>query len=216
MDAKSFIAEIAEMTVTDMMQTNVLASITIAQGIQESGSGAHAPGNNFFGIKSNDGTGIFRWTQEFENGQWIQIQDWFKAYPDLSGCIADHSAFLHRNSRYTLAGFFICCDRLDYVGAAHALQAAGYATDPGYAQSLIKIIQEQGLEKFDQEAVSNLQAIVDLQKRVTTLEVQLTKIAMPEWFKLEFGEHAIEGVVKDLLHVPSFWEDVAVSLRLRK
>ena len=98
---------------------------------------AQAPGNNFFRIKSNNGTGQLLWTQEYFNGKWEQIQDWFKVYPDMSGCIADHSTFLTVNGRYALAGFFITCNNLDYVGAANALQAAGYATNPTYSSNLM-------------------------------------------------------------------------------
>lgn len=216
MNVTDWLAEISPYAVDDMMQSGVLASITMAQGTLESAHGNHAPGFNFFGIKSQDNTGQLLWTQEYVKGKWIQVQAWFRVYTDLEGCIADHSNFLTVNSRYANAGFFKACANLDYRAAAQALHTAGYATDPSYADSLIRIIEDNKLYSLDKEAYMANQAIVDLQKRVGVLEVQLVKIPMPKWFSDEFGADALQGIVKDLLHVPSFWEDVAMTLRLRK
>jgi flagellum-specific peptidoglycan hydrolase FlgJ len=216
---KDFIAEIAPFAVADMMYSNVLASITIAQGIEESASGNHAPGNNLFGIKSTDGSGQLLWTQEFVNGKYIQIQDWFMKYEDWSGSIADHSAFLIRNSRYERYGFFLACRSLDYKAAAKALLSAGYATNPTYETNLINIIEKYGLDQYDREAVSNMQAITDLQERVAVLESTvklLEKVPAPDWFVKEFGTEVLKGIVSSPLHDIGFWEDVAVTIRFKK
>ncbi|WP_171653795.1 glycoside hydrolase family 73 protein [Paenibacillus foliorum] len=146
MKANDFIAILAPMAVTEQKRTGVLASITIAQGALESGWGAAAPGNNLFGIK---GTGQEFLTQEYVNGAFVQVMDGFRVYSNWEGSIIDHSNFLIENSRYTKAGFFDCCKELDYVGAAQALQAAGYATDPNYAMKLISIIEGNGLDQYD-------------------------------------------------------------------
>jgi len=216
MDTKTFIAEIAPMAVSDMMQSKVLASITIAQAIEESASGNHAPENNFFGIKSEDGTGQLLWTQEYLNGKWVQVQAWFKTYPDLSGCIADHSEFLTVNGRYARYGFFTACSTLDYKAAAQALQNAGYATNPSYASNLINIIESNQLYKYDQEAVNNLQAITDLQKAVKDLQDLtrgLIKTTAPDWFEAEFGKGALKDIVNDPTGDYNFWRNTACMIR---
>ncbi|WP_010495101.1 glycoside hydrolase family 73 protein [Paenibacillus elgii] len=149
MTRDEFIAAIAPYAVADMRNSGVLASITLAQAALESAWGRSAPGNNLFGIK---GAGQTQTTKEFVSGQWITIQDGFRVYESWEGSIRDHSRFLTENSRYARAGFFECCKRLDYAGAANALQKAGYATDPTYAQKLTGIIEANGFSKLDKEA----------------------------------------------------------------
>lgn len=185
-----FIQEISPFAIEDHVRSGTLASITVAQAYLESARGRHAPGNNFFGIKSTDGTGQYLWTSEYSGGKWIRIQAWFRVYPDLEGCIFDHSDFLRRNKRYTRAGFFDACANLDYRGAAKALQTAGYATDPKYAQSLIDIIESNQLYLLDKEAYKNMKQIDELNKRVSDLEAKLAQvqpvsdeIPVPDWAK---------------------------------
>lgn len=146
MDPSQFIAKLAPLAVAEQRRTGVLASITIAQAILESGWGGAAPGNNLFGIK---GTGQERTTKEYVNGHFITVTDGFRVYDSWEGSIIDHSNFLVQNSRYRLAGFFERSAAFDYVGAARALQAAGYATDPQYASKLISIIESNDLHKYD-------------------------------------------------------------------
>jgi hypothetical protein len=166
MQKAEFVATIAPHAVEDMMETGVMASITLAQAALESAWGTAAPGNNLFGIK---GSGTAQDTQEYINGEWVAIKAGFRAYPDWLGSIADHSAFLIQNGRYARAGFFERCASLDFQGAAKALQAAGYATDPDYAAKLITIITTNGFYKYDLEAVQNMKAITELQGQVQTL-----------------------------------------------
>lgn len=151
MDTKDFIAILAPFAVADQKRSKVLSSITVAQGILESDSGKSAPGNNLFGVK---GKGEMHATKEFVNGKEIQIIDGFRVYDSWAGSVHDHSDFLIENGRYARAGFFECCDKLDYVGAARSLQVAGYATDPNYASKLLKLIVEYNLEQFDKEGIS--------------------------------------------------------------
>ncbi|MDB5055467.1 MAG: hypothetical protein JWM44_3517 [Bacilli bacterium] len=213
MKTQDFISKIAPFAVADMMCSKVLASITIAQGILESDSGSSAPSCNLFGIK---GKGAAHETKEFVNGQWITIVDGFRCYDTWEGSVNDHSTFLIENGRYTLAGFFIACNNLDYIGAAHALQAAGYATDPNYAAQLINIIQQNGLSKYDKEVVSNLQAIKDLQDKVAKLEAAaqaLVKTTPPDWFIKEFGSDEVASLLKDATGDVDFWRNFAVMIR---
>lgn len=149
MNTKEFIDKLAPFAVADQKRSGVLSSITIAQGILESASGASAPGNNLFGIK---GSGSTQSTKEFIKGVWVKIKATFRIYPSWEGSVKDHSDFLIVNSRYTKAGFFDRCAAFDYVGAAQTLQTAGYATDPQYANKLIKLIIENKLDLFDKGA----------------------------------------------------------------
>ncbi|MCR8630868.1 glycoside hydrolase family 73 protein [Paenibacillus radicis (ex Xue et al. 2023)] len=146
MKAQNFIDTLTPLAVAEQKRTGVLASITIAQGALESGWGAAAPGNNLFGIK---GTGQEFTTQEYFNGAFVTVTDGFRVYSSWEGSVIDHSNFLLENSRYTKAGFFDRCAELDYAGAAQSLQAAGYATDPGYARKLISIIESNELARYD-------------------------------------------------------------------
>lgn len=141
-----FIATIAPDAVSDMHRSGVLASITIAQAALESGWGKYAPGNNLFGIK---GSGQEFTTQEYVNGHFVTITDGFRVYDSWLGSIQDHSEFLVENSRYARYGFFDACQNKDYAQAAAALQLAGYATDPNYAEKLIAIIEAHGLSGYD-------------------------------------------------------------------
>ncbi|MEI7027920.1 glycoside hydrolase family 73 protein [Paenibacillus sp. y28] len=147
--AQSFINSIAPYAITEQIRTGVLASITISQAALESGWGASAPGNNLFGIK---GTGQEQTTQEYINGSFVTVTAGFRVYDSWIGSIIDHSDFLVNNPRYEKAGFFARCAELDYAGAAQALQDAGYATDPSYANKLIAIVENYKLDEYDQEA----------------------------------------------------------------
>ena len=137
----------------------IAPSITGAQAALESGWGssklAKPPYNNNFGIKASpDWTGrkISMSTQEYINGKWITINDDFRAYDTLSDSIADHSAFF-TNTEWRKNNYREVVGQIDYKKAAKALQKAGYATDPGYPQKLINIIEQHNLQSWDQEAL---------------------------------------------------------------
>lgn len=166
---QEFINKISPAAVEDMINTGVLASITIAQAALESAWGQSAPGNNLFGIK---GSGTTQETKEFINGEWMTINAGFRSYQNWIGSITDHSKFLLENPRYRNAGFFDRCSVRDYAGAARALQAGGYATDPQYAVKLIKLIETNNLSKYDQEAEHMLNMIKALQNQILDLQGQ--------------------------------------------
>lgn len=119
--------------------------MTIAQAILESGWGRFAPGNNLFGIK---GSGQKQATQEFINGKWLQIVDGFRVYESWYESIRDHSLLLAGNPRYMKV-----LNERDYRSASWGLLHAGYATDPQYADKLIRIIEGSNLTRFDQVEV---------------------------------------------------------------
>lgn len=142
MSKESFNDQLAPAAQADMREFGILVSVTIAQDILGSGWGRSAPGNNLFGIK---GRGQQQVTQEFINGKWIQNVDGFRVYDSWCDSVRDHSLLLAHNPRY--ANVLHECD---YRCASRELQRAGYATDPQYADKLIRIIEGSGLTCFDQ------------------------------------------------------------------
>lgn len=139
-----YIKQYYEIAVSEMYRSGVPASITLAQGLLESSAGQSVlarMGNNHFGIKCA-GT----WT-----GQTIYHDDdakgeCFRKYSSVKDSFKDHSDFLRYSKRYqSLFDLKIT----DYKGWATGLKAAGYATDPGYANKLINIIEQYGLNDFD-------------------------------------------------------------------
>ena len=131
--------------------TGIPASFTIAQAAVESGWGTSQQclqDFNYFGIKAIGGwTGETQnWeTREVINGQSVMVNAAFRKYPDLTAGLEDHAAFLTGNERYAPA--FQHKD--DSIAFAQAVAAAGYATDPHYAQTIISIIQAHSLQQYD-------------------------------------------------------------------
>ena len=141
---QAFLAKIIPLAQADMKKTKILASLTIAQAILESGwglSGLTLRSNNLFGIK---GKGVSSATFEYINGKRVDITDNFKAYPDWATSVADHSGLFQRLARYKN---LIGCT--DYKQACRNVQADGYATAPNYATSLIKLIEQYKLYQYD-------------------------------------------------------------------
>src|SRR3954453_1114343 len=132
----------------------VPASVTIAQGALESAWGTSHIGraNNYFGIKAlSSGPGpiavgsVVVPTKEFIGGRMVTVNGRFRAYRSAADSFRDHGLFLSSNSRYAPA--FKVADDADAF--ARALQAAGYATDPQYANKLIATMRANNLYRFD-------------------------------------------------------------------
>lgn len=146
-----FLAAIKEDVIQDMANTGILASLTAAQALIESGSGSSKlslpPNNNLFGIKgSYNGASVTMKTKEFVNGKYVVVNAAFKKYPSWRESIADHSAMFLRLSRYAnLRG------EKNYKTACKNVQADGYATSPTYASTLISTIEKHKLYLWDQE-----------------------------------------------------------------
>lgn len=141
---EDYISKYKDLAVKEMARTGIPASITIAQGILESGSGKSrlaVKANNHFGIKCHD------W-----NGKKIRHDDdarreCFRKYKSVDESYRDHSDFLTTKPRY--ASLFLL-EPTDYKRWAKGLKKAGYATSPKYAESLIRIIEENQLYLLDQ------------------------------------------------------------------
>ena len=88
-------------------------------------------------------------TSEFANGEWIVIQDYFKVYKNVTESIEDHALLMVNGTDWNPALYHPVLEAETYIEATHALQQAGYATDPTYPQKLIDLIEQYELYKYD-------------------------------------------------------------------
>lgn len=139
-----YIEMFKSIAINEMHLHNIPASITLAQGMLESGNG-NSPlakyANNHFGIKCHVG---------WNGPTFIQDDDakneCFRKYDSASQSYRDHSDFLKTRPRYES---LFTLNTTDYKGWAHGLKAAGYATNPKYPDLLIKLIEDNRLYEFD-------------------------------------------------------------------
>ena len=132
----------------EMLQYGIPASITLAQGILESGAGRgelSAKSNNHFGIKCHKG-----WTGGRVYHDDDKLQECFRKYKDPKYSFRDHSLFLTQRSRYNDLFQY---KKDDYKSWAKGLKKAGYATDPKYPDKLIRIIETYELYIYDEEVL---------------------------------------------------------------
>ncbi|MGB1043374.1 MAG: glucosaminidase domain-containing protein, partial [Tenacibaculum sp.] len=140
----NYIKKYAPIAVREMHRYKIPASITLAQGILESGSGrGHlaSKSNNHFGIKCHTSwKGARVYHDDDAKGEC------FRKYQYVATSYKDHSLFLKNRSRYR---FLFNLRTTDYKGWARGLKKAGYATDRKYPKKLIRIIQDYKLHDFD-------------------------------------------------------------------
>lgn len=132
-----------DLAIEQMQKHRIPASITLAQGVLESGAGNSElarKGNNHFGIKCHGWTGRKTYHDDDERNEC------FRAYDNVFESYEDHSLFLVNSRRYSS---LFQLDRKDYKGWAYGLKACGYATNPRYATQLIEIIQLYNLDQYD-------------------------------------------------------------------
>ena len=145
-----YISYFKTVAINEMHLYGIPASITLAQGILESGSGKGRlarQANNHFGIKCH------KWTGDKIYHDDDEAQECFRKYKDPNTSYRDHSEFLANKQRY--AGLFKL-KLNDYKGWAKGLRKAGYATDPKYPKKLISLIERYGLYKFDEKSKNKL------------------------------------------------------------
>ena len=147
----TFLNKLAPMAVRDWNNSHiVIPSITIAQGIHESGWGTSelaVKANNLFGIKANgDWTGP---TYDKNSGEYTpegkpyDKVSAFRVYSDWEPGVKDHSVFLTKPRYAGLHG------QTDFCIAAHTLKLAGYATGPFYSRNIVQHILDYKLYKYD-------------------------------------------------------------------
>lgn len=142
---ESYIAQYAPLAKEQMKKYGVPASITLAQGILESGNGNSElakKANNHFGIKCHN-----TWEGERVYFDDDEKNECFRKYPNVSDSFEDHSLFLKKPRYESLFELKIT----DYKGWAEGLKKCGYATSPTYASQLIQLIEKYGLDQYDLE-----------------------------------------------------------------
>lgn len=142
--------------IQQMIQHKIPASITLAQGILESGSGNSIlarQGNNHFGIKCSDWDGKTMYMDDDQKGEC------FRVYNSAEESYVDHSEFLKTRKRY--ANLF-SLETTDYKSWAKGLKEAGYATNPKYPDLLIDLIEDLKLYEFDKIGTQNDKVAPDL------------------------------------------------------
>lgn len=146
-DTEKYIYTYKDIAISEMKLYNIPASITLAQGVLESGSGKgtlSVKANNHFGIKCHQWTGAKIYHDDDTKGEC------FRKYKNAKYSFRDHSLFLKDRRRYAK---LFKLKKSDYKGWARELRAAGYATDKKYPQKLIAIIERYKLYNFDKEVL---------------------------------------------------------------
>ncbi|TRW25136.1 LysM peptidoglycan-binding domain-containing protein [Flavobacterium zepuense] len=145
---KQYVMDYKGIAQQNMKNHGVPASITLAQGILESGAGQGTlcvSANNHFGIKCHTD-----WTGDKVYHDDDSEQECFRKYAKASESFNDHSLFLTTRGRY--ASLFEL-DKDDYKAWAKGLRAAGYATDPKYPDKLVGLIERYDLAQYDAEVL---------------------------------------------------------------
>ncbi len=178
--AEDYIERFKAIAIKEMNSYGIPASITLAQGILESGSGNSSlarDANNHFGIKCTS-----EWKGKTILKDDDQVDDCFRVYNSPEESFRDHSEFLKRK-RY--ASLFEL-DKDDYRGWASGLKEAGYATNPRYAELLITLVERYDLSKYDRK-----EGYIEKIKREDKV---LTEIAqnIPEEKKQETSKAPVE------------------------
>lgn len=173
---REYIRKWSETAVEQMIASGVPASITLAQACLESANGTSTlarQANNHFGIKCRGWSGpAFRHDDDLKD-------ECFRSYDNAGESFSDHSDFLRYNDRY--ASLFDL-DPTDYKGWARGLKKAGYATDPAYAEKLIKIIEDYRLYEYDVIKPRKGGTSVSLPPSPVTLE-KVSKVDAPLHFR---------------------------------
>jgi hypothetical protein len=141
---EAYIKQYKDLAISEMQRTGVPAAIKLAQAILESQSGMSTlalTANNHFGIKCKaEWTGGKVYQDDDERGEC------FRVYPSVEQSFKDHSDFLKNRPYYTS---LFKLDPTDMQGWAYGLKKAGYATSVTYPKSLLKIIKDYDLEKYN-------------------------------------------------------------------
>jgi len=143
-----YISRFSAIAMEEMQKSKIPASITLAQGILESGAGRgrlSVEANNHFGIKCHGWKGAKIYHDDDRK------QECFRKYRKAESSYEDHSDFLTGRKRYANL-FKLKPD--DYKGWARGLRAAGYATDRKYPQKLINLIERYQLYLYDEEVLN--------------------------------------------------------------
>ena len=146
----NYIERYKGMAIDQMLRYKIPASITLAQGLLESGAGTSTwarKANNHFGIKCGRA-----WKGPYVLQDDDERNEKFRKYRSVEESYEDHSRFLQQ-ARYS--SLFDLSPK-DYKGWARGLKRCGYATNPRYASLLIDLIERYDLDQYDKYKSSKL------------------------------------------------------------
>jgi hypothetical protein len=178
---EEYIQKYYKLAISEMERSGIPASITLAQGCWESSNGNSelaTEGNNHFGIKCKSD-----WTGKKIYHDDDAKQECFRKYAHAEASYTDHSNFLMAGSRYS---FLFKLDPKDYTGWAYGLKKAGYATDPIYAERLIKIIEDFKLSVYDEYGDNRELALIKQDPTPTRVKQSVATLGKTN------GKHKIE------------------------
>ncbi len=159
-----FIEKVGRLAVIDMRESGVLASVTIAQSVLESGYGTEElaqKANNFFGMKCTlsgntwktvwDGKSKYtkKTKEQKKNGREYTVTADFRKYPDMGTSVKDHSCYLTGAKKGGRLRFPGLPGEKDYKKAIQIIKDGGYATDTQYVSKVCSIIEKFCLSQYD-------------------------------------------------------------------
>jgi LysM repeat protein len=188
---EEYIEKYKNLAISEMLRTGVPASVTLAQGILETESG-NSPlvmrSNNHFGIKCKS-----NWNGPTVSHDDDERDECFRAYSSAEESYRDHSDFLKNNARY---GSLFNLEPTNYKDWAYGLKQAGYATNPRYAEMLIRFIETNNLQQYDTANIF-LASATDQEPSYAIFNEDVVQntlpvtVKTPEYFA--FSAHVING-----------------------
>jgi N-acetylmuramoyl-L-alanine amidase len=152
---QKFITHLAGYAQTLQVNSGVRASISLGQAILESDWGTSTLASkyhNLFGVKADaDQAGKELDTQEYQDGKWVTVTARFRVYASDYASMREHAELLQHGTSWNAQQYQSVINAATYQEAAQALQSSGYATDPTYADKLIRIIRQYRLYRYDQQ-----------------------------------------------------------------
>lgn len=191
-----YIEKYKDIAIEQMDRHGIPASITLAQGLLESGAGSSSlaqRSNNHFGIKCG-GTWLGPTTTHFDDGR----NECFRVYESVRDSYEDHSQFLHKERYMRLFRLNVT----DYKGWARGLKSCGYATSPTYAERLINIIELYELNRFDRD--KNARYILPERTPVPEVVLNIHPI------------HKNNGILCIVANAKDTWESLAKEMAVSK
>lgn len=196
-ERQAFVDKLVPGAIEGWENYKILPSLTISQGILESGWGKSHIENNLFGMKpggSWTGKVAYRNTKEFYDGKWVTISAGFRSYPNFSASIADHAKLLGTLSRYRAV-----LGKTEYKVAAMEVWKGGYATDPNYPSKLVSIIETYGLAKYDTQAIEGVaekERLAEEERLAKLIKFKYAKdVPDDKWFTEAINRLIEQGVI---------------------
>lgn len=207
MSEADIIAKVGPLFTADQKSSGILASVSLAQFILESGYGKSElaqNANNCFGMKKSlsgnawsgstwDGNSVYtKKTQEYENDQYVTITADFRKYPSVEKSIADHSAYLLGAKNGNKLRYDGLKDCTDYKKAVQLIKNGGYATSPTYVESICNIIERWKLTQYDAAPAEDKPADVPFLVRVSISNLNIRKGAGTNYATI--GKYTGKGI----------------------